>query len=90
MGAQSIVHADVLSENINFSASGGPKSAIFDPGHLDPIYFEVGKFLTPPICLKMPKCANFCTFGESCFKHMRYPVMLSLEVLGTNVLDPPS
>ena len=25
--------------------------------------------LTPPICLKMPKCAKFCTFGESRFKH---------------------
>ena len=24
---------------------------------------------TPPICLKMPKCAIFGTFGESCFKH---------------------
>ena len=24
---------------------------------------------TPPICLKMPKCAKFCTFGESRFKH---------------------
>ena len=24
---------------------------------------------TPPICLKMPKCAKFCTFGESHFKH---------------------
>ena len=24
---------------------------------------------TPPICLKMPKCAIFCTFGESHFKH---------------------
>ena len=24
---------------------------------------------TPPIYLKMPKCAKFCTFGESRFKH---------------------
>ena len=38
----SIEHPDVLSEKINFSAPGGPKSAKFDPGHLDPICFEVG------------------------------------------------
>ena len=44
LGVRSIEHPDVLSEKINFSAPGGPKSAKFDPGHIDPIYFEVGSF----------------------------------------------
>ena len=44
LGVRSIEHLNVLSEKINFSAPGGPKSAKFDPGHLDPIYFEVGNF----------------------------------------------
>ena len=72
LGVRSIEHPNVLSEKNNFSAPGGPKSAKFDPGHLDPIYFEIGNFSAlpdPPICLKMPKCAKFCTFGESRLKH---------------------
>ena len=72
LGVRSIEHPDVLSEKINFSAPGGPKSTKFDPGHLDPIYFEVDSFSAssdPPICLKMPKCAKFCTFEESRFKY---------------------
>jgi hypothetical protein len=44
LGVGSIEHADVLSEKINFSAPGGPKSTKIDPGHLDPIGFEVGIF----------------------------------------------
>ena len=48
LGVRSIDHPNVLSEKINFSAPGGPKSAKFDPGHLDPIYFEVGNFSASP------------------------------------------
>ena len=40
-GVQSIKHANVLSEKINFSALGGSKVAIFGGDDLDPIYFEV-------------------------------------------------
>ena len=36
--AQSIVHGDVLSEKINFSAHGSSNSANFDPDYLDPYY----------------------------------------------------
>ena len=41
MGAQSFEHANVLSEKINFSAAGGPKSAIFVKDDVDSLYFEV-------------------------------------------------
>ena len=44
LGVRSIEHPNVLSEKINFSAPGGPKSGKFEPGHLDSIYFEVGNF----------------------------------------------
>ena len=48
MGEQSFKHADVLSEKINFSAPGGPKSTIFDTDDVDPLYFEVSIVLAPP------------------------------------------
>ena len=59
-------------KKINFSALGGPKVAIFGRDDLDPIYFDVHMFWTPPvppICLKTPKCAIFSTFWESHLKH---------------------
>ena len=36
ISAQSIVHGDVLSEKINFSAHGSSNSANFGPDYLDP------------------------------------------------------
>ena len=60
LGVRSIEHPDVLSEKINFSAPGGPKSAKFDPGHLDPIYFEVGNFSASPDPPYMSKNAQMC------------------------------
>ena len=36
LSAQSIVHGDVLSEKINFSAHGSSNSASFGPDYLDP------------------------------------------------------
>ena len=71
-GAQSIEHGNVLSEKINFSAPGGRKVAIFGMEDLDPLYFDVSNVSAPPdppICLKTPKCAIFCTFRES---HLEY------------------
>ena len=47
-GAQSIEHGNVLSEKINFSAPGGPKSTIFDTDDVDPLYFEVSIVSAPP------------------------------------------
>ena len=60
LGEQSIKDDDVLSEKINFSAPGGPKSAKFDPGHLDPIYFEVGNFSASPDPPYISKNAQMC------------------------------
>ena len=60
LGVRSIDHPNVLSEKINFSAPGGPKSAKFDPGHLDPIYFEVGNFLASRDLPYMSKNAKIC------------------------------
>ena len=60
LGVRSIEHADVLSEKNNFSAPGGPKSAKFDPGHLDPIYLEVGNFSASPDDPFMSKNAQIC------------------------------
>ena len=48
LGEQSFKHANVLSEKINFSAPGGPESAIFDTDDVDPLYFEVSIVLAPP------------------------------------------
>ena len=56
----SIEHTDVLSDKINFSAPGGPKSAKFDPGNLDPIYFEVGNYSASPDLPYMSKNAQMC------------------------------
>ena len=38
LSAQSIVHVNVLSEKINFSAQGSSNSANFGPDYLDPKY----------------------------------------------------
>ena len=62
LGEQSIKDDDVLSEKINFLAQGGPKSAKFDPGHFDPIYFEVGNFSASPDPPYMSKNAQMCYF----------------------------
>ena len=48
LAVRSVEHPNVLSEKINFSAPGGPKSAKFDPEHRDPVNFEVGNFSAPP------------------------------------------
>ena len=48
LGEQSFKHADVLSEKINFSAPGGPKSTIFDTDDVDPLYIEVSIVSAPP------------------------------------------
>ena len=40
-GVQSIKHANVLSEKINFSALGGSNVPIFGGDGLDPLHFEV-------------------------------------------------
>ena len=61
-GVQSIKHANVLSEKINFSALGGSKVAIFGGDDLDPIYFEVHMFLNPPGPPYMSKNAQMCYF----------------------------
>ena len=56
----------------NFSAPGGRKVAIFGMEDLDPLYFDVSNVSAPPdppICLKTPKCAIFCTFRESHLEH---------------------
>ena len=61
-GAQSIEHANVLSEKINFSAPGGRKVAIFGMEDLDPQYFDVSNFSVPPDPPYMSKNANMCYF----------------------------
>ena len=62
LGAQSVKHANVLSEKINFSAPGGRKVAIFGREDLDPLYFDVGKFLAPPDPPYMSRNAKMCYF----------------------------
>ena len=48
-GAQSIKHANVLSEKkTNFSALGGPQVTIFGGDDLDPLYFDVSNFSVTP------------------------------------------
>ena len=47
LGEQSFKHADVLSEKINFSAPGGPKSAIFDTDDVDSLYYCFGPTRSP-------------------------------------------
>ena len=62
LGEQSFKHADVLSEKINFSAPGGPKSTIFDTDDVDPLYFEVSIVSAPPDPPYMSKNAKMCYF----------------------------
>ena len=59
-GAQSIKHANVLSEKNHLSALGGPKVAMFGGDDLDPLYFEVHIFLDPPDPPYMSKNAKMC------------------------------
>ena len=61
-GAQSIEHANVLSEKINFSAPGGRKVAIFGMEDLDPLYFDVSNFSAPPDPPYMSKNDKMCYF----------------------------
>ena len=56
---QSSIPMYCLKKN-NFSAPGGPKSAKFDPGHLDPIYFEVGNFSASPDPPYISRNAQMC------------------------------
>ena len=71
LGVRSIQHCNVLSEKINFSAHSARRAAIFWTDHLDPLNFNVFFFRdspTPPLCLKMAKCAIFSHFWESHFE----------------------
>ena len=61
-GAQSIEHANVLSEKINFSAPGGRKVAIFGIADLDPLYFDVSNFSVTPDSPYMSKNDQMCYF----------------------------
>ena len=61
-GAQSIEHANVLSEKINFSAPGGRKVAIFGMEDLDPLYFDVSNVSAPPDPPYMSENAKMCYF----------------------------
>ena len=60
LGEQSIKDDDVLSEKINFSAPGGPKSTIFDTDDVDPLYFEVSIVSAPPDPPYMSKNGKKC------------------------------
>ena len=62
MGVRSIEYANVLSEKNNFSAPGGPESAIFDTEDVDPLYFEVSIVSAPPDPPYMSKNAKMCYF----------------------------
>ena len=61
-GAQSIKHANVLSEKNRFSALGGPKVAMFGGDDLDPLYFDVSNFSVTPDPPYMSKNAKMCYF----------------------------
>ena len=72
LGVRSIEHRNVLGEKINFSVHSARRIAIFGRDDLDPLNINANLFwtpLTPPICLKMTKCAIFSTFWESHFKN---------------------
>ena len=69
MGVRSIEHRNVLGEKINFSVHSARKIVIFGRDDLDPLNINANLFWTPPICLKMTKCAIFSTFWESHFKN---------------------
>ena len=62
IGAQSIKHANVLSEKNHFSALGGPKVAMFGGDDLDPLYFDVSNFSVTPDPPYMSKNAKMCYF----------------------------
>ena len=62
LGVRSIEHPDVLSEKINFSAPGGPKSTIFDTDDVDPLYFEVSIVSVPTDPPYMSKNGKMCYF----------------------------
>ena len=62
LGEQSIKDADVLSEKNNFSDPGGPKSTIFDPDDVDPLYFEVSIVSAPSNPPYMSKNGKMCYF----------------------------
>ena len=62
LGEQSIKDDDVLSEKINFSAPGGPKSTIFDTDDVDPLYFEVSIVSAPSDPPYMSKNGKMCYF----------------------------
>ena len=62
LGEQSFKDADVLSEKINFSAPGGPKSTIFDTDDVDPLYFEVSIVSAPSDPPYMSKNGKMCYF----------------------------
>ena len=64
LGEQSFKHADVLSEKINFSAPGGPKSAIFDTDDVDSLYFEVSILSAPRDPPYMSKNGKTCYFYD--------------------------
>ena len=72
LGVRSIEHCNVLGEKINFSVHSARRIAIFWRDDLYPLNINANLFwtpLTPPICLKMTKCAIFSTFWESHFKN---------------------
>ena len=62
LGEQSFKDADVLSEKINFSAPGCPKSTIFDTDDVDPLYFEVSIVSVPTDPPYMSKNGKMCYF----------------------------
>ena len=62
LGEQSIKDDDVLSEKINFSAPGGPKSTIFDTDDVDTLYFEVSIVSAPSDPPYMWKNGKMCYF----------------------------
>ena len=64
LGEQSFKDADVLSEKINFSAPGGPKSTIFDTDDVDPLYFEVSIVSAPSDPPYMSKNGKMCYFNH--------------------------
>ena len=60
---QSFKHADVFSEEEEkFSATGGPKFAIFDTDDVDPLNIEVSIVSAPPDPPYMSKNAKMCYF----------------------------
>ena len=72
IGAQSIEHANVLSEKLISQHWGVQKSPSLEEMTLTHYILMSVIFrahLTPSICLKTPKCAIFSTFWESHLKH---------------------